>query len=113
MRDSNALVHLGALELENILRFATGDAHFIGPSADAGFGIKDQSNRAGDHIELSINAEVEFIAYARLLVAKIAILTWTVLRGLRGFCEEGALISVASNEKLQNIIYYTCIRSLY
>lgn len=113
MRHSDALVHLGALELENILRLATGNAHFIGPCADAGFRIKDQSNRAGDHIELSINAEVELIAYARLLVAEIAILTRTVLRGLRGFCEERAVISVASNEKLQNIIYYTCIRSLY
>lgn len=79
MRYSDALVHLGTLELENILRLAAGNAHLVGPRADAGFRIKDQSSRAGDHIELSVHAEIELITYARFLVAKVAVLSRTVL----------------------------------
>lgn len=93
MRYSDALVHFGALEFKNILRLATGDAHLVGPRADASFGIKHQSHRAGDHIELSVHAEIEFITYARFLVTEITVLSRTVLGGLRSFYKGNADIS--------------------
>lgn len=85
MGHSNALVHLGASKLEDILRLAASDADLIGPGADASLGIEDQTLRAGDHVELSVHAEVELVANSRLLMAKVTVLPGAVQRGLRGF----------------------------
>lgn len=86
MGDRNALVDLGALELEDVLRLAAGHSDLIWPGADAGLGIEDQTGRAGDHVELTVDAEVELVADSGLFVAKVSVLAGTVERRLGGFC---------------------------
>lgn len=81
----NTFIHLGTLELKDILRFAASDAHLIGPGADASLGIKYQANGTGDHVKLAIDTEIELIADAWLLVTKITILPGAMLRRLWSF----------------------------
>jgi len=86
MGHRDALVDLGALEVEDVLRLATGDAHLVRPAANACLGIEDQASRTGDHVELPVHAEVELVADAGLLMAKVSVLTGTMWRWLWCFC---------------------------
>lgn len=86
MGHGNALVHLGALELKDVLRLAASHAHLIGPRADASLRIEHQARRTRDHIEHAIHTEVELVANAGLLVAKVSVLARTVQRGLGSLC---------------------------
>jgi len=78
MGHRDALVDLGTLEVEDVLRLATSDAHLVWPAADARLGIEDQTGRTGDHVELPVHAEVELVADAGLLVAKVSVLPGTM-----------------------------------
>lgn len=88
MSDGHRLVHFGTLELENVGRFAAGDAHLIRPGADAGLRVEDEAGGAGDHIKLAINTIVEFVADSGLFMAKIAVFPRTMLTGLRRLCRQ-------------------------
>lgn len=87
MGDGHRLIHLGTLEFKDVCRLAAGNADLIRPSADAGLGIEDEASRTGDHIELAIDAIVEFVTDAGLFMAKVSILPGTMLTGLRSLCK--------------------------
>ena len=46
---------------------------FIGPRASSSLLIVNQAGRAGDHVEFSVDAEVEFIANLGVFMSKVAI----------------------------------------
>lgn len=58
----------------------------IGPSANSGFVIEDQTSRTHDHIELSVDAVIELVTDRFVTMGEITVQTWTMLRRLRGFC---------------------------
>lgn len=83
MGDGHRLIHLGTLELKDVRRLASCNAHLIGPSADAGLRIEDKTSGASDHIELAIDTIVELVTDASLFVAKVSILSGTMMAWLR------------------------------
>lgn len=83
MGDGHRFVHFRALEFENIRRFASGDAHLVRPSTNAGFRIEDKARGTSDHIKLAINTIVELVADAGLLMAEVSVLSGTMVAGLR------------------------------
>ena len=58
----------------------------VGPSASSSLVTKDESSRASDGIEWSVNTEKEFITNAGIFMSKIAVLPGTVHGRLGGFC---------------------------
>lgn len=69
---SHGFVYFRATELEDIF---AGTASFLGliwPCANASLWIKYQTCWAGDHVELSIHAVVEFVTDTLVLVTEIS-----------------------------------------
>lgn len=77
---------VGAVKQTLLLLALGGTSGFLGfvwPGADPSFFVVDQPIGTGDHVELSIDTVVEFVADAAVFMGEVAVLPGAVKTGLR------------------------------
>lgn len=82
MGPSKGLIDRRAREVEDILRSASNLRGLIGPRADSGLWVEDETRGTGDHVAHTLDAIEELVTDAFHGVRKVAVLPGAVRCGI-------------------------------